>query len=209
MGLIIYVGILELSPQIQVSSTSETIPDTEPIKAFEDVPIEALNTTKRMESMTFLELRWRSLTEDKQNFWQASGVFIVLISSVIPLLLRKCWHRKDGTKDKMKQLQTILELDGNLAQQLGAAMVQDGHRDQFQDEMESLKEPFKATERLYAQFQNAIDLSKMIKEEVKRRSQIREEIKSMAVAIETAFDAYGTDGQRSNIHEAPCPDEDN
>jgi hypothetical protein len=125
MGFVTYVGILEeLSPQIPAS---KLVPATEPIKAFEDVPVEALNTTKGMDPMQFLELRWRSLTEYEHNFWQASGLFIILTSLVILQLLRKCWHRKDGTKEMMKQLQMILELDGNFAQQLGAATVQDGH----------------------------------------------------------------------------------
>jgi hypothetical protein len=125
-----------------------------------------------MESMPSCELHQWSLPEDKYNFWQIfvpSNFFIIPISLLVMLqLLRWCWHREDETEQNQTELQMISQDGESFIQQLRAmpALMQeakDKQCAQIQNEMESVKETMKVNERHLAQFQNMMDLVKMIK----------------------------------------------
>jgi hypothetical protein len=115
-------------------------------------------------------LPWWNLLENKQNFWQilVPSSLIILIPLVILRLLQRLRH----LQNKMKQLETKVQMDSQVGetfiQQLRAMMAlmqkaEDEHCAQLQTEIETLKELTKANERNLAQFENAIDLVKTIK----------------------------------------------
>jgi hypothetical protein len=109
---------------------------------------------------------------------------------VILQLLRRRWHREDETEQKPTEMQMILQEGENFVQELRATIAliqeaQDEHCAQLQNKTESVTETMKVNARHLVQFQNVMDLVKMIKARDEHLSQLQNQMDLIEKAMQT------------------------
>jgi hypothetical protein len=147
------------------------------IPATNEVPVENIETTIavedyekaiEIESMSFWELHWMSLTEGERNFWQMfaiSSIFLVLNALVMLQLLRRFLNRKEEREQEKKDLEIIIERCERFVQGMRVSMElmkeeQEKRWTEFRNEIEEVKRKKGNVEILFTEFQNLMDVVK-------------------------------------------------
>lgn len=149
----------------------QTIPATDeaPVENIETIiAMEDIEKTIEVESMSFWDLHWMSLTEGEKNFWQAfaiSSIFLVLNALVMLQLLRRYWHRKEEREQERKDLEIIIERCERFVQGMRVSMElmkeeQEKRWAEFRNEIEEVKRKKGNVEKLFTEFQNLMDIVK-------------------------------------------------
>jgi hypothetical protein len=163
-GFVVFMGFLKVP--FYRTQTSKPVQAAETIIAF---------ATKSHDAT--YRSHWSGLTEDELIFWQVSvpsGLFFILISLVLlQLVLERSWDSEDKKKEKMKQLQMIIELCESFSVRSREVETREEQYNQLQIEIESLRELTELAGRRLAVFQNAIQLVKTVNDADKRCPQLR------------------------------------
>jgi hypothetical protein len=142
---------------------SETVED--PV---ENIPtiivVEDINKTIEVESTSFWDFYWSSLTEGQKNFWKVfavSLIFFVLNALVMQQLFRRYWHRKEEGEHERKKTDRC----ERLAQELRDAHelleeVQEKDRTEIWNGTQSIKRQNRKEELFLTDFQSVMEIAK-------------------------------------------------
>jgi hypothetical protein len=150
-------------------------PEEDPVENTDTIiAVENIDKTIEVESISFWDLNWRSLTEGEKNVLEAFAIsllFLVLNGLVMLLLFRRYRHRKEEKEKERKDLEFIIERCEHFVQGMRASIevMKEGHEErwaEFRNEMEAVNSKKWNVEILFTEFKNLMDVvKKKIKEE--------------------------------------------
>jgi hypothetical protein len=186
------------------------------IPATDEFQVGDLDTTNRMEPISFWKLHLWRITGGEKNFWQIFALSvssIVLISFVMLQLFRRSSPEEDDRAERLEELDMISEQNKVFAQEMRIRMehMQEAHKKncaEFQKQMDLLKKVVGKKETPSTDFQNVMDIVKMAKAgdgrcdklknqvdllekvmcaEDKRRAQMKKHIQAMKFILQKQF----------------------